>query len=166
METVVSISALFVSIAALYLVIRFRKELSLSEQVSNTTRHIYDEYSKRKLDPPIKFRNKRYKNLEEIRHLIRRSKREDKFDEISSDSGWHKFSWEISLAMQHVGLLILPDIACMIVTDWNYCSKLIEENRKGNPILIDSKKSGNPIYFTRRHAEWLAFAAAVYLHNY
>ena len=178
---IVTIISLTVSIFAVVLVIRFRRELSLSEQVANVPELLYREYIYRKLPSPIIIDGKELSTLKEARNAVRQQIKRGKTPEeifYGKNSGLqNEFSYQVSVGLQHIGLLILMgaipiklvllDIGLLIVEDWKYCSKLVkEELRENAPRLKTNKKLSEPIYFQRRHAEWLVHAAALYLHNY
>jgi hypothetical protein len=161
------------------LIIKHRHELSLSEQISNAPDFLYKEYINRELAKPIVIEGKEFRTLREARNAI--TKRIEGNKDLGErfltkdEEVWKEFTYQVSIALQNVGMLILagaipinlvlPNVAGLIAEDWTCCSGIVEERRLEAPKL----KAGNlskPIYFQRRHAEWLATAAAIYLHNY
>lgn len=178
----VAISSLIVSISSLvvssYLILKHRRELSFSEHIANAPEFLYKEYINRELAKPITIDGQEYNTLREARNAItkRIGKKERQGLTSIKDEAWNEFTYQLSIALQNVGLmilagavpikLVLPNVAGLIVEDWNLCSKIVEARRTVAPMLKTSKKLSAPIYFQRRHAEWLATAAAIYLYNY
>jgi hypothetical protein len=70
----IAISSLFVSISSLtisyYLIMKHRRELSLSEQIANAPDFLYKEYINRELAKPITIDGQEYKTLRETRNAI------------------------------------------------------------------------------------------------
>ena len=178
----VALSSLLVSISSVvissYLLAKHRKELSLSEQIANAPEFLYKEYINRELEKPIIMNGEHYKKLREARNAFTdRLKKQDGLKRgMTEGEAWTDFTYQLSIALQNLGLmilagaipikLVLPNVAGLIVEDWNRCSEVVEA-RRNKPICLRSrKKLSAPIYFQRRHAEWLASAAKIYLHNY
>ena len=186
-ELSITILALMLSIYATVLVLRFRHQLSFSEQIANIPNFL----NKRYLDREIKgTKEDEPKTLKEARdHLRKEDEGVEAFKIIQEKIGekeekrrtWHnKYAYEASLALQNIGLmlivgaipikLVLSEFACIIIEDWRFCQRFIEEDlRSETPLKWKSSKTHKlikPMFYSRRHAEWLAYASALYLHEY
>lgn len=176
---IIAVASLVLSVYATSLVLRFRHELSLSEQVANVPEFLNKRYSDRKFQVPknaracarglliLKDARKYIKDLEKEKKLV-------EADWLKEGTVENAFAYQVSLALQNVGIMILsgalpikivlPSVAAIVVEDWNRCYKLVnEELRSPELTLITPKETTAPIHFARRHAEWLAYAAAIYL---
>ncbi|MCK4953257.1 hypothetical protein KAS14_05695 [Candidatus Bathyarchaeota archaeon] len=168
-----------IAIFAIYRAFRFRQELSFPEQIANIPEFLRREYAYRKFD------ENKFKTLEQARNEIRNITKIKRMNvkeiqkEIleNEDSWYNKFAYQASIGLQHIGLmilvgaipikLVLPDIGKLIIEDWSYCSELIEKKLREDVLTLKTdKKYSKKIHFSRRHAEWLAYAAALYLYNY
>lgn len=174
-------SSLLVSISSVavssYLVMKHRRELSLSEQISNAPDFIYKEYINRSLERPIMICGRNCATLREARNAFTDRLSKDEQKECFTETGeWSDFVYQLSIALENLGLLILagavpiklvfPNVAGLIVEDWNRCFEVGGARRTRTIILKASSKLSKPISFQRRHAEWLATAAKIYMHNH
>ena len=179
LELSISGLALAVSAISLFLYIRFRTKLSLSEKIANVSTFLFKEYKNLKFVIPYTVGKRQIYTISDARNVIRDAKEGNIRKNIAGIKDLKKgFSREVSRTLQNIGLLtllgalpiqfVLPDLARTIVEDWDLCS----ERRKG--ILIGKKLTLKkrqdltdiPIQFALRHAEWLTYASALYLQNY
>lgn len=177
MDYIIEILSLALSFAAFILVFKFRNELALPEQISNLPEFLIKEYIDREFKTPIKIGSTEYLSLREVRGYLQRQLINDesgeylkKFKENTMiDGTWeNSIASEFSVALQNVGLmvlagvippaLLLTNMAYRIIDDWRYCSSFVTKRRQNTPI---SKTHG--IRYHRRHAEWLCYAAIIYM---
>jgi len=176
-----AISSLLVSISSVvissYLVMKHRRELSLSEQISNAPDFIYKEYINRDLERPITIDGRKCTTLREARNAFTdRLKNSGQKEQLADNDAWKDFAYQLSIALENLGLLVLagavpiklvfPNVAGLIVEDWNRCHEVVGTRRTKPITLKTSKQLTEPISFQRRHAEWLAIAAKIYLRNH
>lgn len=173
--------------------IKFRSELSFPEQISNIPDILNEEYLKRQFSPPAKTNERELYNLKDARLLIQDELKlkgdetleqaRDRFltstlqDFRDHDYYWqNKFAYEVSLGLEQVGIMILTGAiplnlvlvlcAYQIIEDWGYCSILVKEKIRGNDAPIPkSQDYKESVVFHRRHGEWLAYAAAIYMYK-
>lgn len=163
------------------LLYKFRQRFSLPEQIANVPDFLYKEYKNSKFTSVIPGEaGEDMVSLRKARNILRNVKKDNlkdrtyksKFEQLK-----YNFSYEVSLALQNIGLLVLfgalpvelvlPDIAGVIIEDWNQCSESVDKEFRKEVMILKStkkKKPTKPIHFSRRHGEWLVHAAAVYLH--
>jgi hypothetical protein len=166
LDIAVLVVTVFVGIILAY---HFRKELSFPEQVANVPELLNREYVYRE----IRIDDKNF-SLEDIRRRMRTKPAEAIEKEILDTESLpesNRFAYEASVGLQRIGIMILlgaipiklvvPTIGKLIVEDWRYCSKLIEKLRQDDLTL----KANKNIQYSRRHAEWLAYASALYIYN-
>ena len=95
---------------------------------------------------------------------------------IKPDTEEGQFAEQFGLEIQRLGFRILcgavpllPVLSVYSVTileDWSYCKIHIEKViRKKSPLPFDIKPEFSEIDWSRRHGEWLACIAAVYLYK-
>ena len=189
-----SLAAVLVALYAVRASFRFRRELSVSEQIANVPEWLRNQYWERKIEPPID-----YKDEDKTRHELRtlRDVRRVLSSELSAASDeaaaklleqflsstrdkndWqNRVAWELSNALEDVGVMVLAGAIPLrlvlaadgpqILRDWGYCRVLVEEKLwKEAPIEPKAWTSRSRVYFGRRHAKWLACAAAIYMDSY
>jgi hypothetical protein len=164
--------------AALYLAFRFHAERTLAEQIRTVPVGLIEEYLDRELPPGIRGSNGQVlRTLKQARELARPALNDGPerraFLERSVEEGtWENaVAHEVSVALNRVGILVLagglpPRVVLALngrqfVEDWDLCSKLVKE-------LIREQREFSPradldVGWHRRHGEWLACAAAIYL---
>lgn len=153
----------------------YRQRLSLREQIANVPEFIFKEYKNRELPSPLKANGKEFKTLFDVRDILRGTLKVNSNSDLAE---YKKIIYnEISRALQNIGLvtlvgaipirLVLPDIAAVIAEDWNYCRDFVEKELREDKIILKKKKelTDKQIHFSRRHGEWLACAAVIYLHR-
>ena len=182
LNTIISIIVLIGSLITLYLVYKFRQEFSFPEQIANVPDFLCNDYKHRKFS----FQRKE-ESIGEVRNRLKQLRKELKKNPDGMlnhrDAELEiEFSFEVSRALQNVGLLtlfgaipielVLPDNAIVIVEDWTLCKKVVndilrtgEQNEQEAKLVSKKKVTDLPIHFSRRHAEWLFCASAVYLSN-
>ncbi len=176
---ILGIASFALSIYATALVFRYRREFSLPEQVSNVPELLNREYGYREFTESIEFKGPMPKTMMDARKIIRRKEEANSIEQTSfckEGTLENEFAYQISIALQNVGMmvlsgaipikLVLPNIGKMIVEDWIRCYQLVERIRKKEIEMKNIGSSDLSISFGRRHAEWLAFSAAIYLGNY
>ncbi len=181
---IISIFSLVFSIYATYLVLRFRKELSFSEQIANIPAFLREQYVDRKIDSTPD--GKKIKNLQDARNELSDEVAngetlqgiESKILDDKKRDWYNIYAYQASIGLQNIGLmilvgaiplkLVLPEFSYIIVKDWYFCNKLVDKLRGEKPLTMKVKglRSNKPIYYSRRHAEWLAYSAAIYLYEY
>jgi hypothetical protein len=178
-STILGIASLALSIYATALVLRYRREFSLPEQVSNVPELLNKEYGYREFSESIEFKDPMPKTMMDARTIIRRKEEANMLEQTSfckEGTLENEFAYQISIALQNVGMmvlsgaipikLVLPNIGKMIVEDWIRCYPLVEKIRKKEIEMKNKNSSDFSISFSRRHAEWLAFSSAIYLSRY
>jgi hypothetical protein len=169
---------------------RARRELSLAEQIGNIHSMFVEAYLERRFRQPIRFGDIEVLTLKEARnilpHKIRppndqtfKEAREGFLTRTLDPSSWeNKFAYEVSLGLQQVGIAVLSGAiplsfvlasnADQIVEDWLYCYRLVKEVIRGRPgaPMPQSTKLRGVVHFHRMHAEWLAYASAIWLSNH
>ena len=185
---VTSLAALATAIVAylaLRATIRFRSELSLSEQIGNVPDLYVMEYLDRRFSVPLCVGTQELHTLKEARALTKEEikpkdnetpeQARERFLNATLGSGWeNKFAYELSLGVERAGAMVLAGAIPLqlvlalnggqIVDDWMYCSRFIEKRLRNSQDAPTSRgHDAKNIYYHRRHGEWLAYAAAIWL---
>lgn len=170
----------------------FRRELGLAEKTRNLPDFLGRDYLDRPLSSPLKIGDEEVSNLKDARVFVREElrRKEGETDEAarerflnstSAKGSWHnQYAHELSLELQRLGAMVLAGAIPVnlvlafhgysIIEDWGYCSKLVKDHIQRTTksptreVDIDGEKVTIP--FHRRHAEWLACAAAIYMSRY
>lgn len=184
-SSLAALATVIVAYLALRATIRFRSELSLSEQIGNVPDLYVKEYLYRQFSTPLRVGTQELHTLKDARALAKEEitprdnetpeQAKERFLNATLDSNWeNKFVYELSLALEQVGAMILVGAIPLelvlaingdqIVDDWMYCSRFIEK-RLRNPQVAPTSRvhDAKNIYYHRRHGEWLAYAAAIWL---
>lgn len=186
LDALSSIASTVVAAAALYATARLNTALRRQEQVNNIPRLFLDEYADGRLSRPVQVPDlgagATVSTLREAREHIRCF--------ASDPAAWEQFlamtkivgnwenriAYEFSLALQKLGAsvfvgaipldFVLATGATQIITDWGYCHQLVERIRTDSPISPGTRLGpAQQVGYHRRHAEWLAYVAAVWLHQ-
>lgn len=180
-----ALATVAVTYLALRAAIRFRSELSLSEQISNVPDLYVKEYLDRQFSTPLFVDTQELHTLKEARALAKEEikprdnetpeQARERFLNATLGSGWeNKFAYELSLALERVGAMVLAGAIPLelvlaingdqIVDDWMYCSRFIEKRLRNPQVAPTSRVHDTKnLYYHRRHGEWLAYAAAIWL---
>ena len=182
-----TVLALLLSVYAVVLALRFRQQCSFSEQIADFPIFLHKQYVEREIKGASKGEPQ---TLKEARASLREEDKgaeafkviqEKIAEKAEKKRTWHsKYADEASLALQNIGLmilvgaipikLVLSEFACILIEDWRFCQRFIEEDMsRKTPLKWKSSKThklSKPMFYSRRHAEWLAYASALYLHEY
>jgi hypothetical protein len=164
--------------------------LGLAEKTRSLPAFLGRDYLDRSLSSPLHIPYGDAYNLKDVRVFVRteletrgnesREKLRKRFINSTLEKGsWqNRYTHELSLELQRLGAMVLAGAIPVnlvlafhgysIIEDWGYCSPLLECKIRGTKtpmreIDIDQKME---IPFHRRHAEWLACAAAIYMSQY
>jgi hypothetical protein len=171
---ITAVASIVTALATIMLVVvatRLRRVLDVPQQIANLPQLLRSEY----LNREYKDASGRSVLLRETRHefrrarLMRSSESADPITEAANeDSTWNRYAYEAVDALERVGAYVLAGAlplgfvmrlsAGTIVEDWFFCRELVARMRRD-----DYLKSSKNIQFRRRHAEWLAYAAILYL---
>lgn len=173
--------ALLIAISgvSLYYLFKFRRELSFPEQISNVPELLDREYRHLEFSSPIKAGPESVKTLRRARNIIRELKKGKKHPEIGPEERedlFDQYAYRASIALNNIGFqamvgsiplrVVLPNLAGIIVEDWNFSLPKVKEIRKKRGLPLKKRQEGEEeIDFARRHAKWLANAAALFLYN-
>lgn len=180
------IASAFVAAVAVMLTWRINSAMRRQEQVNNIPRLFLEEYVDAKIARPIQVPDTdggtTLTTLQEARECVRCLARDrgawEGFLERSRDERkWeNRIAYEISLAIQKVGAsvfvgaipldFVLATGATQIVSDWGYCHRLVQRIRDDFPPLEATRfYLAKQVGYHRRHGEWLAYVAAIWLHQ-
>lgn len=186
----VSFSSVIVALLALARASRFRSELALSEQLNYVPEILNKEYLDRQLTTPIAYSEIELHNLKQARRCVQKQieSTEDKSPEESYndfldstliDKTWeNEYAYEVSIGLESVGIaglggalplnLVFELCALLVVEDWGYCYRFVEEKLRRGPDALRPKSDADEgvIGLHRRHGEWLAYASAIYLEKH
>ena len=183
-----ALSAL-ISLYAIFQALRFRTESSTSEKLANLPEYLSKQYVDRVFEIRDKRGRRRSLTLREAR-LLAKSDISPKRGETISDArnrfiaatleigSWqNRFAYEVSIGLEWVGIMILNGaipfsivvtlVGMLIIEDWTYCKELVAKViRAQEPVTPKNNRFGPFVAYQRRHAEWLAYASAIYMCNY
>ncbi len=181
-SVIVSVGSLTMAILALLSTYQFRRELAYPEQASHIADLFIGLYLDRQFPTPVVADGKTYTTLKQARESIRnrlrgkplneQKKLLDEFREatLNPDSWENSFAYELSLAQERVGAMVFTGVLPLetvlaingygIVEDWAYSSRLTETHIRQPDDPVSVKGS---VPFQRRHAEWLACVASLYV---
>lgn len=185
-SAVIAFGSLIVAYLILRSAIRLRSDSAMPTQLSAIPDFIASQYLDRRLPAPLKLGNTNLETLREAREHARRhvspkpgkasNAARDKFLLATlSDEAWQNdFAYELSLGLEQVGAWIMAGAiplrvvlalhSSQILEDWGYCSRLVNQRIRQDGLSPNNPaKDDDSVYFERRHAEWLACAAAVYV---
>ncbi len=184
LDALASVVSTVVAAAALYWTARINLALRRQEQVNNIPRLYLDEYADGTFSSPIQMRDAgadvTLSTFKDARDHIRRSGKDaaarSRFLEnsVKHETWENRVAYEFSLALQKLGAsvfvgaipldFVLATGATRIIADWGYCHPLVERIRRDSP-SVQNPRSGEHVEYHRRHGEWLAYVAAVWLHH-
>lgn len=183
-STIVATLSVVVAGIALRIAFRFESAQLRSAQVATAPELLLADYLKIPLAEPVRIGNARIKTLADARQRPVSYLQAFLDGKDGTQGQWPNFvdkstrlgTWEntvayaLSLSLQRLGTLTLsgavavdvvsPMYAVAILQDWMVCEALVEKIRSADAI-VDSRSKKVP--FQRRHAEWIALAAALYL---
>jgi len=179
-NVVLPLVALGISIWAIFLASRYRRELSLSEQMEQFSQVFMEIYLDREFYYPEESGKKRtLKSCRKRAHNKMKKSEDEFFTNTLINGKWENtFAHQLSFSLNRVGALILSGAlplktvlslsALSIIEDWYFCQKLILQDMRQDDFDIYSKiqKDGNnKIPYSRRHAEWLAYACGIWMYD-
>ncbi len=184
-SSLAALATVIVTCLALRATIKFRSELSLSEQIGNIPDLYVKEYLDRRFSVPLRVGTQELHTLKEARALAKEEikprdnetpgQARERFLNATLGSCWeNKFAYELSLALERVGAMVLAGAIPLelvlaingdqVIDDWMYCSRFIEKRLRDPQVAPTSRvDDAKNIYYHRRHGEWLAYAAAIWL---
>lgn len=188
-EIVVVVAAFFTAVTAgatVRLAFRALSEVSLPDQLANIPEFFRSEYTDRKLVKILKVNDVEIDTLRNVRHIVHGEimllepvKLQDYLDDFAertlNPNVWlSKFAYEVSLALQSVGAMVLAGAipltwvmemnGVQFIEDWGYCQRLVREKvRSDNQLHPKNGATAAWLGYQRRHGEWLAYAAALYI---
>ena len=166
---------------------RARSEVSWPDQIANLPDFFRNEYTERAFVPPVEVSSThKLHTLKDARLLLHQgllSQETNRIDQVLGEfhrntleiGTWqNRFAYELSLGLQSVGAMVLAGAiplgwvlavnGTQIIEDWIYCSRLVQERiRASNRINAKNLTGPNHVGYHRRHGEWLAYAAAIYV---
>lgn len=179
---IASFGSLTAAIFALISTYEFRRELAYPEQASHIADLFVGIYLDRQFPTPVVADGKTCTTLKQARELIRGRLRGKPLDEqkrlleefreatLKSDSWENAFAYELTLAQERVGAMVFTGVLPLetilavngygILEDWAYSSRLTESRIRQPEDPVSVKGS---VPFQRRHAEWLACVASLYV---
>ena len=165
-------------ILALWIGNRIKKELSFPEKIANIPEFLTKEYINLEFRNPSKEKDENLKSLKDVRNHIKNLQKQKKFVKnnlLNEGTIENAFAYQVSTALERVGVMILSGaipinivmviFGADIVYDWCLCSELINKKMRATQFELTTPKNNTNIKFMRRHAEWLAYASAVYLYR-
>jgi len=166
----------------------FRTEASTPEKLANIPDYLNKQYVDRDYETSFKGEKKHSVTLREARLFVVKDLI-PKSNETTLDARkrfvaktfkigtWqNQFAYEVSLGLEWVGAMILAGAiplslvlsqdSLLIIKDWTYCKDFVEKLvRAAVPTVPKKNKFPTFIRYQRRHAEWLVYAAGIYLSN-
>jgi len=182
---IANIGLVLITLYTLYLNARYRTEPAYIQQIGNIYNFCIQEYQDKILNTEIAIHGSRKASIREIRNEIKNEftskniTRKEFYDSTLKEGNWkNKAVYQISICLERIGLVvliggipigyILASNGYQIVQDWAYCKELVNKKlRLKSPVQKNYSNDDNKnIYFIRRHGEWLAYAACVYMDKY
>ena len=180
-----ALSAL-IALFAVFQALRFRSESSVPEKIANLPEYLSKQYVDRVFEIRHKNGRRRTITLRDARLLAKRDISPRRGESIAAarhrfvaatlevGSWQNRFAYEVSIGLEWVGAMVLSGAiplvlvlsldSLLIIEDWVYCKQLVANVIRGQQPPLPKDRGYRPfVGFHRRHAEWLACAAAIYI---